>query len=347
MTINFSDEKVIHTTNSIFLAGPTSRIHSYEQSWRKNAINILQELEFHGVVYIPEYGHGKFDQSKVEEQALWEREALESAGCVVFWVPRDVKGKMPAFTTNVEFGTYMQRKPYNVSFGYPEDADKMWYLDWLYHYELSNGKVFHSLKETLQNAIELTKHPNPIGRFYLSDDSVYQVVAYDKINDSYIAKLIDDVLFYKKMDEHAQLMSIKDILSILDERIEVANSNCKLYSEIYKSINDNDSIEFFSILRKLKTIKNNIRDVEFLVKYNPSLYEKHISRINKGYRRRLKRLYHFLGKENYERFIPVLEQSNYAEASYWKHIKKKNENRKKSIEQFIVANKDNLDFVLE
>ena len=339
MIINFSDEKVIHSTNSIFLAGPTSRVNPYPNSWRKDAVDILSKLGFDGIIYIPEYGHSTFNQARVEEQALWEREALESAGCVVFWVPRDVNGGMPAFTTNVEFGTYLQMKPHNISFGYPLDADKMWYLCWLYNYELPNDKVFHTLEETLENAIAITQHPNPIGMFYLSSESVYQVVAYDKINHCYIAKIVDDMInVYNPVKDNVELMDSSKILAILDEKIEVARSNYELYQEVYNHIKPEDNAEFFSVVQDLKTIMSNLISVQFLSKYNP-MYNKHIIKVDKGYRRKLKRLYHILGEDYFNKFLPILEKNDYTNGSYWKNMLKSAENRKARVEKIINSKK--------
>ena len=49
------DGKNISSGTSIFLAGPTRRGSCYEQSWRKEAVDILDELGYHGVVYVPEF----------------------------------------------------------------------------------------------------------------------------------------------------------------------------------------------------------------------------------------------------------------------------------------------------
>ena len=56
MQINYSDEKVLKGEKSIFLAGPTPRSLDVE-TWRKEAIRILEELGFDGIVYVPELEH--------------------------------------------------------------------------------------------------------------------------------------------------------------------------------------------------------------------------------------------------------------------------------------------------
>lgn len=157
MIVNFSNEPVNKSENSIFLAGPTSRVNTYEKSWRRSAVKVLKGLGFDGVVYVPEYKDKVFNKVHLIEQVYWEHEALETAGCIVFWVPRDIKNGMPAFTTNVEFGTYVQRKPNKISFGYPEDADDMWYLGWLYNMYVPYRTIYHNLEDTLKSAVEIVK----------------------------------------------------------------------------------------------------------------------------------------------------------------------------------------------
>lgn len=157
MIVNFSNEPVNKSENSIFLAGPTSRVDTYNKSWRKEASEILKCLGFDGVVYVPEYKGEVFNKARLKEQVYWERDALEIAGCIVFWIPRDMKNGIPALTTNAEFGTYVQRKPSQISFGYPENADDMWYLSWLYNLYLPNRTIYHNLEDTLKNAMEILK----------------------------------------------------------------------------------------------------------------------------------------------------------------------------------------------
>jgi hypothetical protein len=53
MTISYYDQEVIEGEKSIFLAGPTPRTPGII-SWRKEACEILEELGFNGIVYVPE-----------------------------------------------------------------------------------------------------------------------------------------------------------------------------------------------------------------------------------------------------------------------------------------------------
>lgn len=147
MIINYSDQEVIKGKKSIFLAGPTPRGDDIE-SWRKNACSDLEKMGFDGVVYVPEYSTGKA-KADYTDQAMWEREALTEASCIVFWIPRELPA-MPGFTTNAEFGYWLHTG--KVLYGRPFGASKIKYLDWLYEVDY-NKKPFDNLKELLAEAI--------------------------------------------------------------------------------------------------------------------------------------------------------------------------------------------------
>ena len=53
MEINYSDELVVKGKKSIFLAGPTPRGENIT-SWREEAVKILENLSFDGLVYVPD-----------------------------------------------------------------------------------------------------------------------------------------------------------------------------------------------------------------------------------------------------------------------------------------------------
>lgn len=142
---------------SIFLAGPTRRNSDYSKSWRKEAVNILNELGYDGLVYIPELPDGvPFDESEegLYKQHYWEWNALEKADRIVFWIPRKVNDGMPAFTTNVEFGRYMEMRPEHCILGYPEDAERMDYLKHLYETCNPDKPIFHTLRDTLEYTVK-------------------------------------------------------------------------------------------------------------------------------------------------------------------------------------------------
>lgn len=148
MQINYSDQEVLKDKKSIFLAGPTPRGKDIV-SWRTEACQILEKLNFDGLVYVPEYSTWK-PKADYVDQAMWERKALTNATIIVFWIPRKLP-EIPAFTTNVEFGYWLHTN--KVLYGRPDNAEKIKYLDWLYKLDY-NKEPINNLEELLTKAIE-------------------------------------------------------------------------------------------------------------------------------------------------------------------------------------------------
>ncbi|MEK7118324.1 MAG: nucleoside 2-deoxyribosyltransferase domain-containing protein [Patescibacteria group bacterium] len=108
---------------SLFLAGPTPRDEK-TLSWRSGALRLLESAGYNGVVFIPEAKNGAW-RDDYDGQIEWEDKHLNMADCILFWVPRDLVS-MPAFTTNVEWGTW--HKSGKCVLGAPPDATKMSYF---------------------------------------------------------------------------------------------------------------------------------------------------------------------------------------------------------------------------
>lgn len=147
----YENEELIRHEKSIFLAGPTPR-DDETKGWREEAVQILTDLGYDGTVYVPERAEGGYIKDITEEKykktAEWELQRLHNSTVIVFWVPRELK-KMPAFTTNVEFGFHIN---YNVVYGRPDDSEKNRYLDNLYLREC--GKMpYNTLYDTLKEAV--------------------------------------------------------------------------------------------------------------------------------------------------------------------------------------------------
>ena len=121
---------------SIFLAGPTPR-DVFVKSWRPEAIEILNALNFQGVIFVPE-----------DEDGKWEWKGLSKASVIVFWIPRELKF-MPAFTTNIEWGKWYESG--KVVLGYPEKTPKMSYF--AYCAKKNNIPISSTLIDTLKSAL--------------------------------------------------------------------------------------------------------------------------------------------------------------------------------------------------
>lgn len=130
MQIIYSLESVVNNEQpSIFLAGPTYRISDkcdHNPSWRKEALTFLQFNNFNGIVYIPEFKNDKLDPNfTLSRQVDWELKAMNSATVILFWIPRDLE-KLPAFTTNIEFGERLNSG--KIVIGGPPTAQKNEYI---------------------------------------------------------------------------------------------------------------------------------------------------------------------------------------------------------------------------
>ena len=138
------------TVKSMFLAGPTPRTADVK-SWRPEALKILRELNYNGHVFDPEFKEGPrgVKEFEYDEQVDWETEGLNRADTIVFWVPRNLV-TMPAFTTNVEFGTWLASG--KAVFGAPPNSPKNKYLE--YKAREFNVPCFKTLEETLKHAVE-------------------------------------------------------------------------------------------------------------------------------------------------------------------------------------------------
>ena len=137
-------------TPSIFLAGPTPREDGVD-SWRPEALELLNKHGFTGGVFIPE-DRGAERYADYDGQINWEWDGLDAANVIIFWVPRELT-KMPAFTTNVEFGLYAASG--KCVLGYPEGTPKNRYLHAVA--EKYGMPVVHTLEDTIKEALKLLK----------------------------------------------------------------------------------------------------------------------------------------------------------------------------------------------
>lgn len=105
-------------------------------------IAALEKASYDGVVFVPETEDGTWKHAYTE-QIDWEQKYLYECDLILAWVPRDLE-TMPAFTTNVEFGAFVQSG--KLVYGRPDSAPKTRYLDALYE-EATLGKPYRTLAE--------------------------------------------------------------------------------------------------------------------------------------------------------------------------------------------------------
>jgi 8-oxo-dGTP pyrophosphatase MutT (NUDIX family) len=136
---------------SLFLVGPTPRT-SDVQSWRPKALQVLSQYvdnKIDLVVFIPEPRNGVYSSNYLD-QVEWEIQHLEMADAIFAWVPRDMKTSLKGLTTNVEFGRYIECG--KLFYGRPDQADKIKYLDWLYH-QITKRQAANTLEQLAEEVI--------------------------------------------------------------------------------------------------------------------------------------------------------------------------------------------------
>lgn len=145
-----------YATRSIFLAGPTVRQRPDGDitAWRRQALGYLQRSGFDGDVFFPECAPGRTFNHMYEAQLEWEAYHMDTATCILFWVPRDLK-LLPGFTTNIEWGMWCDSG--KVVLGFPKDAPKM--KPFRFWANVLGVPVAHTVGETLDLALKAVGGP--------------------------------------------------------------------------------------------------------------------------------------------------------------------------------------------
>ena len=157
--LNKEDMEIIYTleeestfNNSIYLAGPTYRPDengNQKSGWREEAINILKELNFNGVLFVPECRNGKsLKDWSYSRQVKWEMDKMGNCNVILFWIPRDMK-ELPALTTNTEFGEYLYSG--KIVIGAPKDSENNRYLE--ERCKIEDIKWHNNLKNTIEETL--------------------------------------------------------------------------------------------------------------------------------------------------------------------------------------------------
>ena len=171
--LNFSSLTEDYMKNSIFLAGPCPR-KNYEDDWRFEAFDILEELGFGGTVLSPTNDHYMEMRNQHNDmfmkQTEWEYKAMCTATAIVFWIPRSEEH--PAFTTNLELGQWWGKK--GVYVGFPNDSWKNEYIDWTRYEKRFEEASYNANKyqNALNHAWESLKNltEDPIGTIINNSD---------------------------------------------------------------------------------------------------------------------------------------------------------------------------------
>ncbi|MBI4160466.1 MAG: NUDIX domain-containing protein [Candidatus Yanofskybacteria bacterium] len=158
MRLVYSLEEPPHSFNkSIFLAGPTPRSPEV-RSWRPEALEILGRLNYDGVVFIPENRNNDYAEFDKDLYPPWEHRTMGMSDLIIFWVPRDLAllsdgmSKMPALTTNIEYGLSAH---WGKSLFGPPKGQKNDYLKFVAEKSEYNIPQFDTLEEMLDRAVKL------------------------------------------------------------------------------------------------------------------------------------------------------------------------------------------------
>lgn len=141
--------------HSVFLAGPTPRDHTPAPSWRPEMIQRLEKLSpaYVNEILVPEPRNKEWTRNYLA-QVDWEEDAIEYCDILVFWIPRDIENGMPGFTTNVEFGWWLDKKD-KLVLGYPRGADKCRYLGYKFKKLYPEKTIAASMAEVVQQVTDI------------------------------------------------------------------------------------------------------------------------------------------------------------------------------------------------
>ncbi len=144
--IHVEEEAPSSFTKAIFLAGPTPR-SAEVASWRPDALKLLKDAGYDGVVFVPER-KGGFREADYTDQVEWEERHLNMCDCAIFWIPRNM-ATFPGLTTNDEWGGW--KNSGKVILGTPPDAEHIRYQR---HYAEKYGvPTVETLEETVALAV--------------------------------------------------------------------------------------------------------------------------------------------------------------------------------------------------
>jgi hypothetical protein len=151
---------------AIFLAGPTVRGNQpHLTSWRFEAIEMFKAKGFEGSLIVPEFTSKTESDKDKKWVPLWEFNGLKRADCILFWIPRTkdeivdgkIKSGLIALTTNWEHGYWMGREIEKVTYGRPDDAFRIGYLDTMWEAIKGNKDEIHNnLSDTIDASIQLS-----------------------------------------------------------------------------------------------------------------------------------------------------------------------------------------------
>lgn len=265
--IVFSDQSIPQQiTKSIFLAGPSPRTKDIHD-WRHDALSLFEKNEFDGTIFIPvpkERFYGKDDSPDwtYDNQVEWECKARNVSDIILFWIPRDIKNGMPAFTTNIEFGEDIHSG--KIIYGRPDNAEKCRYLDKRI-IEIKEN-VFNNLNELIQygitklgsGSLRINGEVN-VPLFIWNTEQFQSWYSSVKLNDN---KLVDAKLLHHVKFSNGYLFSFILWVNIWIEKEQRFKSNEFVFSRkdisvILPYYKENNETYFVAVKEFRSPVRNN------------------------------------------------------------------------------------------
>ena len=109
-------------SKSIFLTSPKAS-NSPATPWHHEAIGVLRQLGYDGVVFVPNRDTNSSDQS---DHLEWELRAMHSADAIVYWLPPETESELDTRVT-IELGRWIHS--HNLFLGHPDNGQVAPYLD--------------------------------------------------------------------------------------------------------------------------------------------------------------------------------------------------------------------------
>lgn len=147
----------------VFLAGPTVRGNQQHlTSWRGEALNLFHASGFKGTLISPEFADKTASDKGKDWIPLWEYNGLIKCDHILMWIPRT--RELIGLTTNFEFGYWMARDRSKVTYGRPDDAYRIRYIDLMWNHDNTyyggsskSAKIFNTLSSTVAEVVSKLK----------------------------------------------------------------------------------------------------------------------------------------------------------------------------------------------
>ena len=144
----------------VFLAGPTVRGNqTHLTSWRREAEAFFEKQGFQGTLIVPEFEEKTASDKGKEWIPLWEFYGLMECDHILFWIPRT--RELIGLTTNFEIGYWIARARNKITYGRPDDAFRMKYIDLMWNHDNTffggagcSTEIFTTLPDTCLRAME-------------------------------------------------------------------------------------------------------------------------------------------------------------------------------------------------